>query len=87
VNASVSHTDHYYPDNFIFSDGRGYYRYLWWGTRRSENGYDFFAMGRYGQFIYVSPHKNLIIVRNGQQPGIDADRWVHMFYTFAGMIF
>jgi CubicO group peptidase (beta-lactamase class C family) len=86
MNAPVSHADHYYPDDFFFSDGQGYYQYMWWGMRRSERGYDFFAMGRHGQFTYVSPHANLIIVRNGEQLGIDAGRWVHMFYTFAGMI-
>lgn len=43
-----------------------YYQYQWWSARPGE---DFFAEGILGQFIYVYPKKNLIIVRLGSSYG------------------
>ncbi len=78
----------YYPDEFIFKSGDGYYGYLWWGIRREESNYDFVALGNHGQFIYVSTQKNLIIVRNGESYGEfdGAQGWLDMFYQFASRI-
>ena len=58
--------DNYYYDDFIFADGRGYYKYMWWGLQREAGNYDYMALGKYGQIIYNAPHKNLIIVRFGR---------------------
>ena len=76
---------HYYPDNFIFANGQGYYKYLWWGIQRDEQNYDFMALGNHGQFIYISPSKNLIIVRFGESYGefYGSQGWVDMYYEFA----
>jgi CubicO group peptidase (beta-lactamase class C family) len=76
----------YYPSEFIFEDGKGYYQYMWWGIERPEGEADFFAIGNYGQFIYVSPDKKLIIVRNGENYGIEALDWINLFYQFASQI-
>jgi hypothetical protein len=43
----------------------GYYKYHWWGINNADGSYDFFAHGRYDQFIYVAPRKNVVIVRLG----------------------
>jgi CubicO group peptidase (beta-lactamase class C family) len=77
--------DRYYYDDFIFEDGRGYYKYMWWGMQRDGQDYDFSAIGNKGQFIYVSPHKNLLILRYGKNYGEygDAQGWVELFYNFA----
>ena len=77
--------ENYYPDSFIFADGSGYYKYMWWGIQRDESNYDFIALGNHGQFIYISPHKNLIILRFGESYGEfgSAQGWVDMFYKFA----
>ncbi len=40
------------------------YGYYWWGIERNGR-YDFYANGRFGQFIYVSPKARLVIVRHG----------------------
>ena len=62
----------YYPTWFVSSmPGRGYYKYMWWGMARGGDVYDFTAEGDKGQFIYVSPQKNLVIVRNGIEFGIE----------------
>lgn len=48
-----------------------YYHYQWWIP---NPGQDFMAEGILGQFIYVNPSKNLIIVRLGKKEG-EADWW------------
>lgn len=60
----------YYPEWFASRPGEAYYQYFWWGMARDERSYDFMAHGDKGQFIYVSPHKNLVIVRNAIQYGM-----------------
>ena len=44
-----------------------YYKYHWWGLNNPDGSYDFYAHGRYDQFIYVAPRKNVVIVRLGDQ--------------------
>jgi len=77
--------ENYYPNSFIFADGKGYYKYMWWGIQRDENTYDFIALGNHGQFIYISPSKDLIILRFGESYGEfgGAQGWVELFYKFA----
>jgi CubicO group peptidase (beta-lactamase class C family) len=55
-----------------------YYQYQWWLP--TSNG-DFMAQGILGQFIYVNPAKNLIIVRLGKTKGT-AD-WKQFFPSLA----
>jgi CubicO group peptidase (beta-lactamase class C family) len=76
-----------FTGSYIFNDYDGYYSYLWWGLRHDESNYDYAASGALGQWIYVSPHKNLIIVRNGEDFGnIGQKGWWDMFYQFASAI-
>jgi hypothetical protein len=63
-----------------FSEQGGYYQYMWWGITREDGSYDFTAHGKYGQYIYVSPYKKLIIVRNGEQEPFE---WMPIFYAIA----
>jgi CubicO group peptidase (beta-lactamase class C family) len=81
-----THDASYYPDEFgqlIFDRLDGYYKYMWYGYFRGEGGYDFAAEGDRGQIIYVAPHKNLIIVRNGTDYGISHEEWARLLYAFA----
>lgn len=55
-----------------------YYQYGWWIP--SKTG-DFMAVGILGQYIYVNPAKNLIIVRLGKKEG-DVD-WGWLFGQLA----
>jgi len=84
ADTSVDYANYYY-DDFIFADGKGYYKYMWWGIQRDVQNYDFMALGNHGQLIYISPHKNLIILRYGESYGENggAQGWVDMFYDFA----
>jgi hypothetical protein len=52
------------------------------------NSQDFLALGNLGQFIYVSPAKDLIIVRNGEEYGVKSTGeewvvWAELFCQFA----
>ena len=76
----------YYPDSYTFAGGRGYYGYMWWGLLRDEGLYDYAAVGNHGQFLYVSPHKELIIVRFGERYGIESLDWLNLFYDVASHI-
>jgi CubicO group peptidase (beta-lactamase class C family) len=48
-----------------------FYQYQWWLPTPNE---DFMAEGILGQFVYVNPTKDLIIVRLGKKEG-KADWW------------
>lgn len=85
IDTSV-HSEEYYPDWPFFESDGGYYKYFWWGYSRENGNYDFFAMGNFGQYIYVSPQKNLIIVRHGESYGVDTMDWSGIFYDFASKI-
>lgn len=78
----------YYPtwnyDNVW--DSKIYYAYFWWGLKRPDKRNrknDFMALGHRGQYIYVSPQKNLVIVRTGIDPGVRLGAWQNIFYDFA----
>jgi CubicO group peptidase (beta-lactamase class C family) len=75
--------DEYYRDFHLHETLDGYYKYMWWGLPRSEGEYDFSAVGKYGQYIYVSPAANLIIVRNGERYGVETDHWMRLFFQLA----
>jgi len=63
----------------------GYYKYMWWGTHTSDGGYDFMAAGKYGQYIFVSPRHNIVIVRYGTGEG-DVDTWMNIFETVVARV-
>jgi CubicO group peptidase (beta-lactamase class C family) len=77
-----NYTD-YYPEWFASLPGQAYYKYMWWGIIHEGGSYDFAAEGDKGQFIYVSPQKDLVIVRNGLDYGIPTEEWIKLFYDFA----
>ena len=65
------------PD--VTTDPAPYYQYMWWVDPLSGNGthYNFYAAGKHGQFIYVIPEKDMIIVRHGYESGYDS--WTDLF--------
>jgi CubicO group peptidase (beta-lactamase class C family) len=69
-------------------DEQMYYGSLWWEKPRANEANDFFAWGNLGQFIYVSPSRNLIIVRNGEKYGLPGEgaEWAEIFYQFASAL-
>jgi CubicO group peptidase (beta-lactamase class C family) len=57
-----------------------FYKFQWW--LRNDKG-DFAAQGILGQYVYVSPRNNLIIVRLGKNYG--SVNWVNMLGSMAEM--
>lgn len=72
TNDSPDFFKHYskHPWGLWFNSGKGYYKYLWWGYKIDDHEYDYFAMGVGGQILYISPRKNSIAIRLGNEWGI-----------------
>ncbi len=66
-------------------DGRSWgYRGGWWIVPRRDGRSDYCAIGRYGQFVYVSPRHRTVFVRTGPGRGEWGDRdWTELFYSVA----
>ena len=79
-------SDEYYDNSPFFVTQGHYYKYFWWGCKRMNGKSDFYGIGNKGQYIYISPQKNLVIVRNGIDYGLPSTRWVSLFYDFAGAL-
>ncbi len=58
------------------------YGYYWWGNERTDGEYDYYARGKYGQFIYVSPSTQTVIVRTGPSTG-GVQAWPKLFEQIA----
>jgi CubicO group peptidase (beta-lactamase class C family) len=56
-----------------------YYGLMWWGANQNRPRPDFFAAGDRGQYVYVSPASDVIIVRTGLDYGIPSSRWLEAF--------
>lgn len=70
------------PHDFGTYDGRQWgYRTGWWLISRSEPPHDYAAIGRFGQFIYVSPRNQTVIVRTGYATiGLGDSDFTAMFF-------
>jgi CubicO group peptidase (beta-lactamase class C family) len=73
----------YYPPSFATVPGRAHYGLMWWGYARPDGTYDYAAEGDKGQYIYVSPSRDLVIVRFGTDFGQANHEWINLFYRFA----
>jgi CubicO group peptidase (beta-lactamase class C family) len=54
-----------WKDSIQIKENDGYYKYHWWGLNNPDGTYDYFAWGKQGQFLYVSPSTNTVVVRLG----------------------
>lgn len=75
-------------DNGLIQDAPIYYGYMWWGEKCNPDSQDFLATGDLGQFVYVSPARNLVIVRNAEKYGLESSGqewvvWAELFCQFA----
>ncbi len=58
------------------------YQYMWYSFANGKGGYDYFAHGNHGQYLYVSPENDTVIVRTGTEEG-PVDTWPVVFYQMA----
>jgi CubicO group peptidase (beta-lactamase class C family) len=63
----------------------GYYQYHWWGTSREGGLYDFTAVGHLGQYVFVRPDQNLILVRFGTETNTSVN-WFAFFQQLAARL-
>lgn len=61
------------------------YGFYWWLA--SEDQGDYFALGKDGQFLYIHPAKDLIILRLGWSTGdLLSSEWISFFQAIAGSL-
>jgi CubicO group peptidase (beta-lactamase class C family) len=72
-------------DNGLIADDKVHYGYYWWAYKCTPDTRDFTAQGDHGQYIYVSPGKKLIVIRNGEEYGLNPNtmEWPEKFCQFA----
>jgi CubicO group peptidase (beta-lactamase class C family) len=65
----------------IWNDG--FHKHLWWGRKEpAQTRPDFYANGHFGQRLYVSPQRNLVLLRMGDaNSGVD---WADFLAAVAG---
>lgn len=66
TNTKQQGSDYYPAGGPTGSKAYGYY---WWGHKKADGTYDYYARGKHGQFIYVAPASNVVIVRTGSSIG------------------
>ena len=60
------------------------YQYFWWINAPEGETSHFSARGNYGQYIYVAPERDLVIVRLGKEEGEQGyDYWIYLFEELA----
>jgi CubicO group peptidase (beta-lactamase class C family) len=60
------------------------YQYFWWVNTPDGETSRFSARGNYGQYIYVAPEKDLVIVRLGKEEGEQGyGYWISLFEELA----
>jgi CubicO group peptidase (beta-lactamase class C family) len=68
-------------DGFLPSREVGY-QYMWYSIKNAAGGHDYFAAGKYGQYLYISPENEVVIVRTGTDTG-EVDWWPDVFRQVA----
>ncbi|WP_445382968.1 serine hydrolase domain-containing protein [Robiginitalea sp. IMCC43444] len=71
-------------DTLTFNSGQKWgYSYMWWSVLKDSSKYDIFGNGRFGQFLYLSPENNTIIIRHGlESDNYDDDDWTELFQNY-----
>jgi CubicO group peptidase (beta-lactamase class C family) len=59
------------------TDPADFYQYLWWVD--AERPGRFYALGNLGQYVYVAPDADAVIVRTGRAWGVDNQTWLATF--------
>ena len=60
------------------------YRYFWWLDMDHPGRY--YARGKYGQYIYVAPDADTVVVRFGRDWGVDNVTWLAAFRDVADQL-
>jgi CubicO group peptidase (beta-lactamase class C family) len=60
------------------------YRYFWWLD--PDRPGRFYALGKYGQYIYVAPDADTVVVRFGRDSGVTSTTWLATFRDLADQL-
>jgi CubicO group peptidase (beta-lactamase class C family) len=60
------------------------YRYFWWIDVNRPGSY--YALGKYGQYIYVAPDADAVVVRLGRDWGVGDSTWLMTFGDIADQL-
>jgi CubicO group peptidase (beta-lactamase class C family) len=66
------------------TDPADFYQYFWWVD--VERPGRFYALGNLGQYIYVAPDLDAVIVRTGSDWGVENDTWLTIFRELADQL-
>jgi CubicO group peptidase (beta-lactamase class C family) len=66
------------------TDPAGIYQYFWWVDVERPGRY--YALGNLGQYIYVAPDANTVIVRIGSDWGTEGDAWLPILRDIADRV-
>jgi CubicO group peptidase (beta-lactamase class C family) len=75
-----------YPDRFVQDYGTISHERYWWRIARPDGGSAFSALGNHGQFVFVAPAEQLVIVRTGERYGVTAFEWFEVFTRVADTV-
>jgi CubicO group peptidase (beta-lactamase class C family) len=67
------------------TDHEAGYGYFWWVDPKRPGNY--YALGNYGQYIYVAPGADVVFVRLGSDWGLDNDDWLELFRDLGAQFF
>jgi CubicO group peptidase (beta-lactamase class C family) len=68
----------------VTTDPADLYQYFWWVD--VERPGRFYALGNYGQYIYVAPDADAVVVRFGRDWGVDNRTWLATFRDVADQL-
>ena len=63
-----------------------FYALMWWASTTRSGPPDFYAAGDHGQYVYVSPQHDVVVVRTGVEYGVSSSRWVDAFGRIAASL-
>ena len=63
------------------TDPNASYQYFWWVDLARPGR--FYGLGNHGQYLYVAPDTNTVIVRLGRDWGVDNGTWLATFHEIA----
>jgi CubicO group peptidase (beta-lactamase class C family) len=66
------------------TDPADHYQYYWWIDEQRLGR--FYALGNLGQYVYVAPDANTVIVRTGSDWGTDNDSWLTILREVADQV-
>jgi hypothetical protein len=75
-----------WENNAEWADGGGYYTNGWWGLAQPDGPETYMAVGKYGQYIFISPPTHVVIVRTAKAWGLDWVVWPRVFQYVADQI-